>query len=209
MDHWPECSTLTRGTHPHLLLSAALCIHDNCDLMRVTKLSTVAGYLRLNSSLKCRQRKMWEGLGEWTLGEDKTVILCLTQCHLCHLCDLVASLSHVSWSGGNWSNENWSHDTESEQSGYIHLLYCSSDGKLKVEGTSARIGQCTRRIMTGAGFDMVCWAFPTPCWWASYSSIFVPLSSLFTLGRESPSIFPFGIILHTEATSPHRYWQRL
>ena len=51
------------------------------------------------------------------------------------------------------------HWEKSKQSGYVHLLYCSSDGRFKVEGTSARLVNfpCTGRII-GAGFDMVCWS---------------------------------------------------
>ena len=41
----------------------------------------------------------------------------------------------------------------------IHLLYCSSDGRLTGEGTSARLvnSLCTGRIMIGAEVDVVCW----------------------------------------------------
>ena len=39
----------------------------------------------------------------------------------------------------------------------VHLLYCSSDGRLKAEGTSARLANflCTGRIMIGAGLSPV------------------------------------------------------
>ena len=51
------------------------------------------------------------------------------------------------------------HWEKSKQSGYVHLLYCSSDGRLQAEGMSARLGNflCTGRIMIGAGLDVVCW----------------------------------------------------
>ena len=49
------------------------------------------------------------------------------------------------WVSGNWEN--------SKQSGYIHLLYSSSDGRLKAEGTCARL---TNFLCTGAGLDVVC-----------------------------------------------------
>ena len=48
---------------------------------------------------------------------------------------------------------------KSKQSEYIHLLYCSSDGKLKAEGTSVRLVNflCPGRITVGARLDVVCW----------------------------------------------------
>ena len=36
--------------------------------------------------------------------------------------------------GKGWVSGHWE---KSKQSGYVHLLYCSSDGRLKAEGTSA------------------------------------------------------------------------
>ena len=52
------------------------------------------------------------------------------------------------------------HLEKSKESGYIHLLYCSSDGRIKAdhEGISARLANflCTGRIMIGTGPDIVC-----------------------------------------------------
>ena len=47
---------------------------------------------------------------------------------------------------------------KSKQFGYVHLLYYSSDGRLKVEGTSVRLVNflCTGRIIIGARLDVVC-----------------------------------------------------
>ena len=56
---------------------------------------------------------------------------------------------------------------EVKQSGYVQ---CSSDGRLKVKGMSARLGNflCTGRIMIGPGLNVVCSGVPpTPCWPAS------------------------------------------
>ena len=91
---------------------------------------------------------------------------------------------------------------EVKQSGYVHLLYCSSYGRLKAEGMSVRLVNflCTGRIVIGARLDVVCWGISNillasldthdnflmfvtvfPFFFAS-SSIFVPPSSLFTCG---------------------------
>ena len=86
---------LIRGAHPYLLLPAALCIHDSCNLMRVTKLSTVAGYLRLNSFLKCRQRR---GKG-WVSGHFEKTKLCLPLSQDQFLQDQL-SLDQLTWDLG-------------------------------------------------------------------------------------------------------------
>ena len=94
--------------------------------------------------------------------------------------------------GKGWVSGHWE---KSKQSGYVHLLYCSSDGRIKPEGMSARLADflCTGRIMIGAGLDMVCWGISNtllaslnahdsspsaPC-----NSIFVPPSSFITWGE--------------------------
>ena len=91
------------------------------------------------------------------------------------------------WKG--WVSGHWE---KSKQSGYVHLLYCSSDGRIKLEGTSARLVNflCTGRIMIGAGLDVVWWGTTTTTLlaslnacdnfsFASCSSIFVSQSSFF------------------------------
>ena len=74
----------------------------------------------------------------------------------------------------------------------------SSDGRLKAESMSARLANllCTGRIMIGA--DVTCWSISNSLLvsfdacdsflFASYSSIFVSPSSLFTRRREYPSM---------------------
>ena len=57
------------------------------------------------------------------------------------------------WKG--WVSGHWE---KSKQSGYVHLLYCSSDGRLKAEGTAATLANFlyTGRITVGARLDVVC-----------------------------------------------------
>ena len=76
--------------------------------------------------------------------------------------------------GKGWVSGQWE---KSKQNGYVYLLYCSSDGRLKAMGTSARLVNflCTGRIMIGAGLDMVCWASPTPSWHRSMLMTVPPL----------------------------------
>ena len=107
------------------------------------------------------------------------------------------------WKG--WVSGHWE---KSKQSGYVHLLYCSSDGRIKAEETSARLVNflCTGRIMIGAGLDVVCWSIWTPCWppsilmTASSSDLAVPSLSLQALSSPEDEDLPQCVHLLAQQT---------
>ena len=55
------------------------------------------------------------------------------------------------------------------------LTYCSSDGRIKAKGKSARLANflCTGRIMICEELDVVCCSIWTPCWSPQYTLHFI------------------------------------